>query len=252
MKIIGMTALHYGADYLGWAIRSIIDYVDEYYILYANNPSHGTRNRFDIPPEREAIGNLNRIASEAAGDKLRWYVGNWRFEGEQRDAIHDICPDADVVLVLDSDEIWHWRILQELSLVLEGAIHNSVWRYRLPIIHYWRSFRKCVLHDPAFPERVIFPRNRGKAVKTYRATRSINHMGYAIMPDIMDYKWTIHGHKNELRTDVNWYRDVFLANRQKDCHPCGSEYWNPEDVNPLDYMPSYMEQHPFFNMEVIE
>jgi hypothetical protein len=80
----------------------------------------------------------------------------------------------------------------------------------------------------------------------------VNHMGYATTPEIVAYKWQIHGHLNELRRDVNWFQDVFMANRQTDCHPVGSEYWNPEPVNPLDYMPYWMAQHPFFNMEVIE
>ena len=42
-----------------------------------------------------------------------------------------------------------------------------------------------------------------------------------------------------------------MANAQKDCHPVGSEYWNPETVDPMDYMPSWMKDHPYYKMELI-
>ena len=35
MSVAAYTALHYGSPYLGAAIRSVIDSVDSYYILYA-------------------------------------------------------------------------------------------------------------------------------------------------------------------------------------------------------------------------
>ena len=80
----------------------------------------------------------------------------------------------------------------------------------------------------------------------------INHMGYAIRPEMVQYKMLTHGHKNQFRQDVDWYKDVFLANRQTDCHIVGSEYWNPEQVEPLDYMPEFMVEHPYWGKDVIE
>ena len=79
----------------------------------------------------------------------------------------------------------------------------------------------------------------------------VNHMGYATKPDIVAYKWKIHGHLGELRRDVNWFEDVYMTNRQTDCHPVGSEYWNAETVDPLAYMPRWMAEHPFYGMDVI-
>jgi len=158
-------------------------------------------------------------------------------------------PDADAIVVLDADEIWGPG-LAELALAQHSAGFRNLY---VPIIHYWRSFRRCVLHDPAFPVRVIFPKyddaNYG-GVNTNGAT--INHMGYAQNLDVTYYKLQTHGHKAEFRDDIDWYRDRFLANAQKDCHPIGSEFWDPEEVNPLDYMPAWMKAHPYFDLKVIE
>jgi hypothetical protein len=248
-RIVGYTALRYGAAYFGWAIRSIIDYVDEFHVLYAINPSHGHYS--SVPcPETEA--QLHDIAWQSAGTKLRWRVGNWTQEGEQRNSILGFAPDATAIISVDSDEIYSTRLIHNL---IQMATHPETVnaRYiRVPFIHYWRSFRKCILHDPAYPARLTFP-----FVPVGEKTLSpeqgvVNHMGYATTPAIVKYKWQIHGHLSELRRDVNWFDDVFMANRQFDCHPVGSEHWNPETVDPLDYMPEWMDKHPFFNMKVIE
>lgn len=249
MKVVGYTALRYGADYLGYAIRSIIDHIDEYHVLYATKPSHGHPSDLPCPDTEEE---LHEISWQATGTKLRWHRGGWNYEGQQRDSILQYAPDADVIISCDSDEIYSEKLIDN---IIKQGDQSPVFRYvRVPFIHYWRSFHKCVLHDPAYPARVTYPKcNRLNNEETLTPEWGVvNHMGYATTPAIMAYKWQIHGHKDELRRDVNWYQDVFMANRQYDTHPVGSEYWNPETVDPLEYMPHWMVEHPFYDMEVIE
>lgn len=253
MKVVGFTALLYGRDYLGWAIRSIIDHIDEYHVAYSPIGAHG--HRTDIPcPETRA--ELYAIAAQAAGDKLRWHDGEWPYEGAQRDSIYEYAPDADTIIVLDADEIWDERWLLGFYDKPGRISIPMVRNLRIPMIHYWRSFHRAVLHDPAYPVRIINP----KAPANTEATQTefidvcgyINHMGYAQRPEIVRYKQLTHGHKNEWRTDVDWFTDKFMANAQTDCHPVGSTYWNPERVDPLEYMPRWMMDHPFYFKDVIE
>lgn len=255
MNVIAYCALHYGTDYLEWAIRSVIDHVDEFWCLYTPIGSHGHRTDRVCPDSRD---DLYAAAQRGAGDKLRWVEDTWPYEGAQRESIHQYAPDADAILVVDADEIW--------PEALASAAHSitvSERAVRLPIIHYWRSFNRAVLHDPAFPVRIIFPKNAGGEYTyrprvvgadndIYNARHAVlNHMGYAQRSAIVEFKQHTHGHKAEWRRDVDWFNDKFLANAQHDTHPVGSEYWNPEHVNPLDYMPEFMKDHPYFGMEVI-
>lgn len=245
MKTIAYTALHYGADYLGYAIRSVIDHIDEYHVLYTPVGSHGARTDRPCPDSAETLYN---IASTAAGAKLHWHAGMWDYEGQQRDAIHAIVPDADVVLVLDADEIWPYDLV--MGCIANADLNVRTWR--TPIIHFWRSFYRAVLHDPAWPVRAIYPKHTNGINGTYSSMHlhPICHMGYAQRSELVEYKQHTHGHKGEWRKD-DWFNTVFMANAQTNCHPVGSEYWNPEPVNPLDYMPEFMKDHPYFNMEVI-
>lgn len=245
MKIIAYTALHYGRDYLAYSIRSVIDAVDEYHVLYTAQGSHGTRTQAPCP---ESEIELDAIAADAAGHKLRWHSGVWAQEGTQRDMIHELAPDADIILVVDADEIWPVALVQE-AIRLHDA--GDAWRYRAPMVHFWRSFYRAILHDPAYPERVIYPQKQNGVIGGMSPVGKIAHMGYAQRPEIVEYKMKVHGHLNELRRDIDWFHDVFMTNRQHDCHPIGSDYWNPERVMPLEYMPGFMADHPYYRCEVI-
>src|SRR3990167_6751416 len=179
MKVIGYTALHYGRDYLGYAIRSVIDAVEEYHVLYTSQGSHGHRSQAHCPETRLE---LFEIAEAAAGAKVRWHEGSWLWEGQQRDAIFEYAPDADVVLVLDADEIWSEELIETIARL--PAENAPVRTLRLSMIHFWRSFHRAIMHDPAWPERVIFPKASPIDSGTFSLSFPgvISHMGYAQRP----------------------------------------------------------------------
>lgn len=242
-KIVAYTALLYGKDYLASAIRSVIDAVDEYHVLYTPVGSHGHRTNVPCPETRDE---LYEIARQAAGNKFNWHEGEWGWEGQQRDAIHQIVPDADVVLVVDADEIYEDGLAFEA--VHFAQIANAK-RIRLPFWHLWRSFQRGFMHDPAFPERVIVPRATGATI-TMPTDKHVWHGGYAQNSATVRYKLETHGHKAEFRRDCNWFNDIFMTNRQVDCHPVGSDAWTCEDMD-LTKLPTVLENHPYRHLEVI-
>lgn len=250
MKIVASVCLHYGKCYLNHAIRSVIDDVDSVIILYSPTGSHGHRTDVPCPDTREE---LYDIASAAAGEKLRWFDGQWQHEGQQRDSIFQIVPDADCIVVLDSDEAWPPGLLKD------AIRETSTWHrrdIRVPMIHYWRSLRHVILDDPAFPVRIIYPQvKEGSATFSPLSSfmgqpyRSINHFGYAIRSELVRYKWLIHGHLAEQRKDCDWFNDIFMnPTRTTDLHPVGSQYWNVETVD----VPTFMQDHPYAGLDLIE
>lgn len=247
MKIVAYTALMYGKTYLEAAITSVIDSVDEHWFLYATRPSHGASSDKVNPDTRDE---LRQIAYAAAGNKCRWVDGTWSQEGEQRGAIHHYAPDADAIVVVDSDELFPTGLVDDLLSQTSG-MHRK--RIRVPFVHFYRDFNHCIVHDPAFPERLIYPQIVAETKETAN-TRPIAHMGYCQPAETIRFKLSIHGHKNELRCSADEYVDnIYLDNdRWTDLHPVGSVYWNAETVNPLTYMPSWMKYHPLYSVGAIK
>ena len=242
-KVIAFTCLHYGKSYFAAAIQSVIDTVDEYYVIYTDEGSHGHKSGMVCPDKRSE---LMGIAHDVAGRKLRWFDGKFATEGMHRDTIYHIAKDADIILTVDSDELFPDGIAAEaIALAKTSGVRD----HRLPFVHFWRSFRRAVIHDPAYPVRIVNTQFQSGVVTL--PVKPVAHMGYAIPVELCRYKLSTHGHHDQFRKDVNWLDEVYIANRQTDMHVVGSEYWNAETVEPLDYLPSFMVDHPYFNLEVI-
>lgn len=252
MKVISFTALHYGKTFLADAIRSVIDRVDEHHIIYSDIGSHGFQTDRTCPDTR---AELYAIAQQAAGDKLHWYEGRFQHEGYQRDKIFELAPDADIILVVDSDEVYADGLAQGAIEQASRMTHRTI---RLPFIHYYRSFHRAIRYDPAYPVRVICPKVESgelsmAIMRNDNEFLRINHFGYAQDSATIRYKLSIHGHSNELRCSPDDYVDgIYLdADRWTDLHVVGSEYWNAEPVQPLDFMPTFMSDHKYFDTEII-
>lgn len=244
VKAVAMTPLLYGRDFLASAIRSVIDAVDVYQVIYSPEGSHGHRADAPCPESEEELFN---IANEAAKGKLKWYRGHFAHEGIQRDMIFQLAPDADVILAVDSDEVYADGLAADAIAFAQIA---GVRNIRLPFLHLWRSFHRGFAHDPAYPIRVICPKI-ATGETTMPTDKRVWHFGYAQRSEIVAYKVQVHGHRGEWRKDVDWLNNVFFANRQYDCHPVGSDAWNCEDID-QSQLPSVLLNHPYRFMGVIE
>lgn len=286
LRVTAITPLHFGVDYLPYAMRSVADVVDEFLIMYSPVPNHGTYS--SALPCPESRDDLIAAAYQIAPEKTRWFDHNgWRSEGEQFKEGWQY-TDADVIVKLDADECWHPNLLKD---AVWRANQENAYEVRVPLRHYWRSFRKAFTRDPAAPGRIYLRHNaNGRKEITFNESNPaiylngkidkdewdrlakeygnqsyiplilepydapeetyfrIHHYGYALPIDVTRYKMGIHGHKAEF-PNPNWFDEVWLANRQTDCHPIGSDYWmQTEDVD----VPEFMQDHPFANLEVIE
>jgi hypothetical protein len=243
MKVVAYTALHYGRTYLKEAIRSIIDLVDEYYVFYSKVGSHGSQTKEPCPDTRES---LFSSAYLAARNKMKWYDGVWARESDQRAEIHERCPGADVVVVLDADEIW--------SSAARDALINYIARYKdgeitsrritFAMIHFWRSFYQGITDDLSAPPRVIFPKLKEDTSVIKEPNARLLHFGYAQDIRTVYYKQLVHGHRPEWRNDINWFQDRFLVNAQTDCHPVVKDLWNIRPIDARRLLPPMMMRHP--------
>ena len=238
MRVIGYSALHYGKDFFRESLLSVIDLVDEFVVLYVSNPSYGYSSKV-VCPEHE--GELRKIAEEVCGEKLKWIKKNYSSEGQHRAEIYNYTKGYDLLLSVDSDEVFDTEQLKNgLDIAFKGVHRNyGINGY----VNLWRSFNHAC-SDGFLPIRVINLHNQHKKMSSLDVT--IWHFSCCQSDTIMNYKYEIHGHKSELR--YNWLNDFYYSDRMIDLHPVAIDLWNAVKYD-KEQMPSYLKEHRYFNKE---
>ena len=248
--------LHYGVDYLPYSLKSIFNLVDRIYIMYTPHPSHG--HRTDVQPiesREELLSAAYSVYESHHSSKIHWLETDFWNEGQQRDyAVQTLMNDgADLILVLDYDEIWHEHVLDKALRHVWDM--NGARNWLINFSHLWRSFN-YVCHDQNWPVRIIDTRHSGGTGYVPKELGDIYHLGYAVTDKVMRYKWECHGHKDELRP--NWFEEKWQAwPPVDDCHPTngkndeGIGWWNPVAFDRRE-LPYVMHSHPYWDKERID
>jgi hypothetical protein len=129
--------LHYGADYCGYAARSVYDHVEKIVVFYTNHPSHGHgQSTLARPESEEQI--LSALMAYDPAHKIEVVKGRWNAEGAHRNAMEDHCfsQGADEILVLDADEVWPVSYLEHC---LERSRSSGARDLLVHMNHFYRS-----------------------------------------------------------------------------------------------------------------
>jgi hypothetical protein len=246
LPILAYYPIHYGAEYLKESIQSIEKFVDEILIFYSPWPSYGFNSNLACPETEDQIKNVAMSSS----NKVTWIRLNNRpsGEGEHRQLWRRfVRPYHDLVLQFDADEVWEE---QSLRNSLSEAMKLK-YKYRNFGIdgfkHFWKSFSwHCT--DSFLPIRIISLRAANNDMTSIKST--IYHFGYAQSSAVMNYKFEIHGHKQEIRSD--WLQKTYYGWKpgQVDVHPTSVNLWNPQPFD-KNTLPASLKNHPNFNKEVI-
>ncbi len=243
-KVIAYCPLHYGAEYLDAAIRSIAPFVDKIIMLYTSEPSYGHGTTLQCPETEAELFNIARGAS----NKVEWHNVTAYNEGQHRGFIYKFADGYDGILAFDADEVFEPADIQSFI----DYCHNSSCRYFGVdgYINFWKSFNHAC-YDGFRPIRYINLKN--KDGQDLNAHCRIYHFSTAQRMPIMRYKLAIHGHKDEIR--ANWLRDIYEAwvpgmIVDKGLHLVSYDLWN---AVPFDksVMPEVLKRHANFGKQVI-
>ncbi len=156
----------------------------------------------------------------------------------------EVCPNADLIVRVDSDEAWEASALQSC---VEQALKSPARNFLIKgFDHFWRSF-DWVCRDPWAPVRLIRPKGHGDQILEGK----IFHCGYCQSEKIVKFKLGCHGHKSELRP--GWFEEIFLAfpERLTDLHPVVFNWWNAERFDKTS-LPDTLKTHVNYSKEVVK
>lgn len=250
MKITGYVPVHYGREWLHWALKSIENHVDNIKLYYTSVPSYGFSTKLKNP---ETAQELKQIAS--VHKSVEWItVAPRDVDTKMRSefAAYECKRDgADFMLICDADEIWAPEVLEN---AIGDVVMNPVYKnYRVSMRHFWRSL-KWVCDDACMPVRIINLDNgaKGDGYLNSEIIGQVWHMGYAQTPAIIYYKQDITAHKNEWRK--GWFENIFLPWQpgMKDVHPTGIP-WNPVQFHDTGgVLESICGDHPYWGLDLIK
>lgn len=241
MKVMAYYPVHYGSEYFNASIKSIDDQVDKILVLYSKNPSYGHGTEKECPDTREEL----REIAYGSSDKIEWMDIDASNEGNHRGIAFADASDYDIMLALDTDEVWNPA---SLDACIKETYDGEAWRRNITgFIHFWKSFNWACT-DGFEPARIFNLRRNNLMEVSLNGT--IYHFGYAQSKKVMDYKFDIHGHKNEIKE--GWLENTYhkWEPGMKDLHPtCG--VWS--EALPFDKgsLPDILKSHPNYNKEII-
>ncbi len=248
MKVLAYTPLHYGKEYLKYAIESVHDFVDEVLILYSPYPTYGHGSSL---PNPDSYADLTTITNQFK--KVTWMnIPRTNGEGTHRDmAIHYGTDNKyDIVMAVDADEVWKPETVEaSIKQAYDGherryATNHQGW------YNFWRSFNE-VCRDGFEPVR--FTNLNRKNNTQGRVTESvIYHFGYANCIELQRYKMSVHGHKGEISD--NWFESKWLnyeKGKTTKLHPASNDVWIETEPFDKTTLPTFMHSHAYFNLEKI-
>jgi len=238
--------IHYGGAYLREALLSVVDHVDKMVIAYSRQPSQGHGTNKECPDKENDI---YFICKTVLGDKLIWDAADrYGAENEHRAVKYKYSHGFDLVLTVDSDEVYASEQLQESFKYSYWGLHRF---YGIDgYINFWRSF-DWFCTDGFRPIRIenLHRKNQDQDINL---KQTIYHFSTCQPVEIMAYKFGVFGHAHEVRP--GWLQDVYYSWSPEapfgDVHCVARDLWNPVffDKNTL---PEILKNHENFNKRVV-
>jgi hypothetical protein len=254
VKISAYCGLHYGREWLEWAIRSTLPFVDSWHIFYAAHPSHGHDTRSTCPDTKEMLQDI------AIPMGVQWHdiPDTIRYEGQHRDYATEWLKSAgaDRILWVDADEVWSPDDLEHLYEQAMAGLGKREYRVKVHG-HLWKSVN-WICRDACMPVRMIDP-HAPMGTEHYVSNAGFWHFGYAQAFETVAYKIKIHGHRGEFRR--NWL-SIYSHWKPGDIYKCGvhptngcddktgKSFWTPEAFDRFE-IADLIGDHPYFCDELI-
>ena len=247
MKVLAYTAIHYGKEYLKEAIEAVKEHVDIHLLTYTSIPSYGfTTDMVNPDSEQE----LRVISDQFDHTEFINITGRAKAENVHRQIAIDYAKanNYDIVLVVDSDEVWDTGKVKE---AIDYAYNSKNGRFGIrgsQWVTLWQSFNEFVT-DGFAPIR-LFNLHNDINKEELIEKGFIYHMGYCISNEMMEYKISCHGHKADFDRNKSWYQYKWLGYKRgetKFLHPATEAYWRETEDFDKTKLPEVLKNHVNYN-----
>jgi hypothetical protein len=277
VKIAAAFCVYNEEEYLEYAVRAILPWVDRVYLYLGQAPynAYNPKAREESHPD----GTQEIVDALAQADaRITAVKGIWASEVDHRNAILEACLKVgmDYYWLVDGDEVYgqdHARnILEEIRR------RPEVGTFIVKCHIFWRSFSyRIPAQELAWRPRRIFKLTRHRRILgvpfphplRFVGQNEINSLGpvYEISPDravfyhfsyarsskAMGDKFRTFSHAHEIRHE--WLEGVWKRWPQErqmtNIHPIDPPKFPKAHLTPPSDLPEILKRHPFYGLDII-
>jgi len=281
MSIAAVYCVYNEEEYIEYSIRSILESVDQIYVLLSQGPYTAYNPRAEERFAREDRTAEIVSALAARHRSITLVRGLWRSELEHRNAGMQLAwrDGHAYYFLVDGDEVYRADHLGNLRQAVKE--HPRVGQFIIKCDLFWRSFRYRIPYSELswmprrlfrmtrwsrlgksqipIPWRCRFTGNNktdswGSVLHLDPGQIRFYHFSFARSPAKMLEKLSTYSHAHEIRE--RWFEDVWLR------WPTQRDLRNLNPVDPPkmpaalrvepDDLPEIMRRHPYYALDVIE
>ena len=201
--------IHYGLDFLGKSIESVIDEVDKVFVFWSKQPWY--KKCENLPPLNENVLEFCKKYDKVTVIEKEFDLPENQFK-KMYDHVVSEYSNPDKVIMMEPDMVWD---RSELKKALELTDHEISFNQ----IEFWKNEEWYIKRDGPGPTLWNgTPESTGKGCwssknKTHDKIRCYNY-GFCLSPEVMKYKHEVAIQSSKYYGDSNpsveWYEKKWL------------------------------------------
>ena len=201
--------IHYGLDFLGKSIESVIDEVDKVFVFWSKRPWF--KQCKDLPPLNENVLEFCKKYDKVIVIEKEFDLPENQFK-KMYDHVVSEYSKPDQVLMMEPDMVWNRETLSEVWKLKDNEISFNQ-------IEFWKNEDWYIKRDRPGPTLWnVAPQSTMKGCwaqknKRHETLKCYNY-GFCLSPEVMKYKHEVAIQSSKYYGDSNpskeWYQDKWL------------------------------------------
>ena len=209
--------IHYGLDFLGKSIESVIDEVDKVFVFWSKQPWY--KKCENLPPLNENVLDFCKKYNKVTVIEKEFDLPDNQFK-LMYDEVVSRYPKPEQTLMMEPDMIWDKEELKKVWKLKDNEISFNQ-------IEFWKNEEWYIKRDRPGPTLWnVVPHGTGKGCWSNRhnahSTIKCFNYGFCLSPEVMKYKHEVAIQSSKYYKDSqpaeDWYETKWLN-------------WTPETTN---------------------
>ena len=208
--IYAIYRIHYGLDFLGKSIESVIDEVDKVFVFWSKQPWY--KKCENLPPLNENVLEFCKKYDKVTVIEKEFDLPENQFK-KMYDHVVSEYSNPDKVIMMEPDMVWDHKTLNEVWKLKDDEVSFDQ-------IEFWKNEKYHVPREQPRPGPTLWnkaPEKTGKGCfhnKNIHPKLKCYNYGFCLSPEVMKYKHEVAIQSSKYYKDSlpakDWYEEKWL------------------------------------------